>query len=99
MCKTCSCENEPKCSVKGYEPEGWCCDHCDSHPIIEDCESRFEKKQDGSPIMGLCLGCKRKEIQLNWILPKIKKGFCIDCFLKFNKKELLNILLDNWEGV
>jgi hypothetical protein len=39
MCNQCECENEDLCSIKGYQPYGFCCEYCSQHDEEHSCVS------------------------------------------------------------
>lgn len=71
-----------KCSVKGHEPIGWCCEYCGYYNPVEKCDLQFQEIAENTPILGYCLGCGQNKIKLDWINLKTQKGFCHVCLIK-----------------
>ncbi|MHA1265378.1 MAG: hypothetical protein ACTSRS_09110 [Candidatus Helarchaeota archaeon] len=90
MCRECHCEYEWQCSVKGFQPTGWCCERCDLYDPKVICENRFRILIDSEAMEGICLGCNQKR-RLTWIYIETHQGFCRECLTKNDKKSLLEI--------
>ncbi len=97
MCKLCQCENELKCSVKGYQPLGWCCKYCIYYSETVICKQRFAIVASGQKPRGHCLGCENEDAQLIWLYHSEAIGFCDACLSKYKKMELLNIVVKKSE--
>ena len=52
MCNKCDCENSDKCSIKGYQPYGACCNLCTSYDEAHTCPNYelITKFQVPSPV-------------------------------------------------
>ena len=97
MCTECDCENKVKCSVKGYQPIGWCCEYCKGYSlgVINYCNSKELVKVEIH--LGDCIGCERKNVQLVWTYSNLTKGFCQTCLRTYEKRELLDIIIKKSE--
>ncbi len=91
MCRNCHCENEMKCSVKGYQPEGWCCEHCDLYDSERLCIHQASIEPSGHHITGFCMGCQKEGAPLVWVYLRTPRGMCRDCFIKNSKEKANNI--------
>jgi hypothetical protein len=98
MCNSCSCENNLKCSIKGFQPTGWCCEHCNHYSLTVVCETQSIELKLPKERKGYCLGCQKSEVGLTWIYLKTQKGFCKQCISQYDKLKLLDIVIGECEG-
>jgi hypothetical protein len=93
MCNQCYCENELKCSIKGYHPPGWCCEFCEKRVPGMICESQLIEVTGSAKVTGYCLGCNQVHVLLKWVHFESPQGFCHKCIAKYSKQDLLNIVV------